>query len=162
MVEFFFNGECEQSHKVNHLSMYTCGNNTWVITTTQIAIEEIRFIALHKGWVSTKILKVWVILHHCKHKYKNIVIFAGNSIKKKIPPTDSCTDIYQGKNITAECLSAVWCFNVLHLITTWCNVRKNHSFTGRKGAWGLWHKGHAMFVGTAFQRSVYFVWSTGL
>jgi len=75
-----------------------------VITQTQMAIEEIRFIAWHKRWLSTKILKVWVILHHYI-----LVIFAGNSIKKMVPPSDSCMDIYHGKNITAECLSAVWC-----------------------------------------------------
>jgi len=100
-----------------------------VITQTQMAIEEIRFIAWHKRWLSTKILKVWVILHHYI-----VVIFAGNSIKKWFHPL-----IVAWISTTVKTLqqNVSVLFDVLHLITTWCNVRKNHSFTGRKGAWGL-------------------------
>jgi len=35
--------------------------------------------------------------------------FCWKLYKKMVPPSDSCMDIYHGKNITAECLSAVWC-----------------------------------------------------
>ncbi len=94
---------------------------------------------------------VWLFNENNDFDLRNLI--------KKFLSTDSCTDIYRGVNIISNCVSAAWHFSLLCLITTWCSCRGNHNFTGRKGAWGLWHKGHTMFVETVFHRIVCCVWS---
>ncbi len=87
------------------------------------------------GWVT---MMVWLFNETNDFDLRNLI--------KNFLSTDSCTDIYRGVNIISNCVSAAWHFSLLCLITTWCSCRGNHNFTGRKGAWGLWHKGHTMLL----------------